>query len=65
MKNSGSSGAGFGNSITIAPKITINGNTDSNTITKIADELDLFARKVETVFERGIVDTSRVAGAFA
>lgn len=58
-------GRSVGNNINISPSITINGPADDRAVSNITDELDSFARRVEAVFERGVIDTSRITGAFA
>ena len=58
-------GGGVGTQVSISPSIVIQGNADESVVSAIGDELDNFARKIESVFELGIIDSSRVQMAFA
>ena len=62
--NALNNGGAVGSSVSVTPTIIVQGNADATTVSRITDELDVFARKIETVFERGMVDTNRVAMAF-
>ena len=57
--NNGNGNIG-GTNVTVSPSIVIQGNADSNTVDQMAEQLDVFARKVERAFTSRFIDTSRI-----